>query len=76
MKKYKYSEEIKPTLICIVDHPLKSNLRFFLNIITKGNYEKIKENIFNIIKDDIYYQKLFVDVIFQKGISGQAYTER
>ena len=72
----KAAEEFKHKLEeTIKDDPVKRNLRSFLNMLTKDNYEKTKEHILEIIKDNIDYQGKFLDVLFQKAVSETAYVQ-
>ena len=45
---------------------IKKQLRELLNILTKDNYDNIKKQIFEIIKDDIEYQLEFLEIFFPK----------
>ena len=47
---------------------VKDNLRELLNIISKDNFNIIKEKILEIIKKNLDYQKIFIDLLFQKAI--------
>ena len=66
----KKEEEIKK----INDDPIKKDLREFLNMLTKGNYEQIKQDILAIIRDNVNYQIKFVDILFKKAIYERVYT--
>ena len=75
-KEIKAAEEFKHKLEeTIKDDPIKRNIRNFLNMLTKDNFEKTKENIFEIIKEDVNYQEKFLDVLFQKAVSERAYVQ-
>jgi hypothetical protein len=72
----KAAEEFKKNLEeAIKDDPIKRNLRNFLNMLTKDNYEKTKEHILEVIRDNVDYQCKFLDVLFQKAVSETAYVE-
>ena len=72
----KAAEEFKKNLEeAIKDDPIKRNLRNFLNMLTKDNYEKTKEHILEVIRDNVEYQCKFLDVLFQKAVSETAYVE-
>ena len=75
-KEFKAAEEFKQKLEeTIKDDPIKRNLRNYLNMLTKDNYEKTKNNILETIKDNVEYQEKFLDVLFQKAVSERAYVE-
>ena len=75
-KEIKAAEEFKQKLEeTIKDDPIKRNLRNFLNMLTKDNYDKIKQNIIDTIKEKVEYQEKFLDVLFQKAVSERAYVE-
>ena len=75
-KEIKAAEEFKHKLEeTIKDDPTKRDLRDFLNMLTKDNYETIKKRIFDKIKEGIEDQIKFLDVLFQKAVSEQAYVE-
>ena len=44
-------------------------------MLTKGNYEQIKKDILDVIKDNIYYQIKFLDILFQKAVLERAYID-
>ena len=75
-KEIKAAEEFKHKLEeTIKDDPIKRNLRNYLNMLTKDNYDKVKEHIFEIIKEKVEYQVKFLDVLFQKAVSERAYVK-
>ena len=75
-KEIKAAEEFKQKLEeTIKDDPIKRNLRNYLNMLTKDNYEKTKKEIFNVIKDSVDYQCKFLDVLFQKAVFERAFVE-
>ena len=75
-KEIKAAEEFKQKLEeTIKDDPIKRNLRNFLNMLTKDNYEATKEKILEVIRDNIDYQYKFLDVLLQKAVSERAYVE-
>ena len=75
-KEIKAAEEFKHKLEeTIKDDPKKRDLRDFLNMLTKDNYDSIKKRIFDAIKDDVNDQIKFLDVLFQKAVSEQSYVE-
>ena len=68
-KEIKAAEEFKQKLEeTIKDDPIKRNLRGFLNMLTKDNYEETKAQILGVIKDNVDYQVKFLDVLFQKAV--------
>ena len=74
-KEIKAAEEYKQKLEeTIKDDPIKRNLRGFLNMLTKDNYEQIKQDILGVIKDNVDYQIKFLDVLFQKAVLERAYV--
>ena len=74
-KEIKAAEEYKQKLEeTIKDDPIKRNLRGFLNMLTKDNYEQIKQDILGVIKDNVNYQIKFLDVLFQKAVLERAYV--
>ena len=74
-KEIKAAEEFKQKLEeTIQDDPIKRNLRGFLNMLTKDNYEQIKQDILGIIRDNVDYQIKFLDVLFQKAVLERAYV--
>ena len=74
-KPIKEAEEFKQKLEeTIKDDPIKRNLRGFLNMLTKDNYEQIKQDILDVIKDNVDYQIKFLDVLFQKAVLERAYV--
>ena len=75
-KEIKAAEEFKQKLEeTIKDDPVKRNLRSFLNMLTKDNYEATKEKILEVIRDNIDYQYKFLDVLLQKAVSERSYAE-
>ena len=54
--------------------PIKKDIRELLNMLTKDNYEQIKQNILAIIRDNVDYQIKFLDILFQKAISERLYV--
>ena len=75
-KEIKAAEEFKQKLEeTIKDDPIKRNLRSYLNMLTKDNYEETKKHILEIIKDNVDYQVKFLDVLFQKAVMERAYVE-
>ena len=56
------------------DDPVKKDLREFLNMLTKDNYEKIKQEILDVIRDNVEYQMKFLDILFKKAISERLYV--
>ena len=75
-KEIKAAEEFKQKLEeTIKDDPIKRNLRGFLNMLTKDNYEETKAQILGVIKDNVDYQVKFLDVLFQKAVLERAYVE-
>ena len=75
-KEIKAAEEFKQKLEeTIKDDPIKRNLRGYLNMLTKDNYEQTKLEILNVIKDNVDYQEKFLDVLFQKAVLERAYVE-
>jgi len=74
-KEIKAAEEYKQKLEeTIKDDPIKRNLRGFLNMLTKDNYDQIKQDILGVIKDNVDYQIKFLDVLFQKAVLERAYV--
>ena len=72
----KGAEEFKQKLEeAIKDVPVKRNLRNCLNMLKKDNYEKVKEYILEVIRDNFEYKGIFLDVLFQKVVSETAYVE-
>lgn len=53
----------------------KRELRELLNKITKDNFEQIKSEIFEKIKNDTLGQSSLADIIFNKAIIEKAYVE-
>ena len=75
-KEIKAAEEYKLKLEeTIKVDPIKRNLRNFLNMLTKDNYEKVKEDILGIIKNNVDYQEKFLDVLFQKAVFETTFVE-
>ena len=75
-KEIKAAEEFKHKLEeTIKDDPIKRNLRGYLNMLTKDNYEETKSHILSVIKDNVDYQVKFLDVLFQKAVMERAYVE-
>ena len=75
-KEIKAAEEFNHKLEEIIkDDPMKRNIRNFLNMLTKDDYENTKAQIFGVIKDDVKYQIKFLDVLFQKAVSERAYVQ-
>ena len=75
-KEIKAAEEFKHKLEeTIKDDPIKRNLRNYLNMLTKDNYDKIRGHIFEIIKEKVEYQVKFLDVLFQKAVSERAFVK-
>ena len=64
-KKFDESNNIDPT---------KKQLRELLNILTKDNYEDIKKNIIEIIKDNVDDQIKFIEVFFPKACMETSYV--
>jgi len=54
---------------------IKKKSRELLNKLTKDNYEFLKDEILEIIKDKIENQEKFLDVFFIKAIKEKAYVE-
>ena len=74
-KEIKAAEEYKQKLEeTIKDDPIKRNLREYLNMLTKDNYEQIKQDILGVIRDNVEYQIKFLDVLFQKAVLERAYV--
>ena len=74
-KEIKAAEEYKQKLEeTIKDDPIKRNLRGFLNMLTKDNYDQIKQDILGVIRDNVEYQIKFLDVLFQKAVLERAYV--
>ena len=64
-KEIKAAEEYKQKLgEAIKVDPIKRKLRNFLNLLTKDNYEEVKKDILEIIKDNVEFQIKFLDVLF------------
>ena len=59
----------------IQEDPIQRNLREYLNMLTKDNYQNIKNNILEIIKDNIEYQEKFLDILFQKAVLEKFYVK-
>ena len=55
---------------------IKKQLSDLLNILTKDNYENIKKQIFEIIKDDVDYQLKFLEMFFPKACMEQENMEQ
>jgi len=53
---------------------IKKDLREFLNMLTKDNYELIKQDILDVIKDNVDYQIKFMEILFKKAISERLYV--
>ena len=54
---------------------IKKELRAILNRLTKDNYELLKDEILEIIKDKIENQEKFLDIFFIKAIKEKSYSE-
>ena len=54
--------------------PTKKQLRELLNILTKDNYEDIKNNIIEIIKPNVDDQVKFIEVFFPKACMETSYV--
>ena len=66
--KQKLNEENKQDI-------LKKDLRNLLNLLTHDNYQKIKEEIIDKIKNSIEDEDKFLDVLFQKAVLEKAYVK-
>ena len=66
--KKKFNEENKVDVI-------KKDLRNLLNLLTPDNYDTIKQQIFEKIKDSVDVQNEFLDVLFQKAVLEKAYVK-
>ena len=53
----------------------KNELRELLNILTKDNYDEIKSQILEIIKENVEYQEQFLDVFYIKAIKEKSFAE-
>ena len=53
---------------------IKKELRELLNIMTKDNFEEIKNKILEIIKDNIENQDKFLDIIFLKSLLEKSFV--
>ena len=75
-KETKLAEEFKQKLEETIKYndPIKRNLRGFLNMLTKDNYEQIKQDLLDVIRDNVEYQTKFLDVLFQKAIFERVYV--
>ena len=58
----------------IEDAPIKKDLREFLNMLVKDNYEEVKQDILAVIRDNVDYQIKFLDILFKKAISERLYV--
>ena len=54
---------------------IKKELRAILNIMTKDNYEETKNQILEIIKENIDYQEQFLNIFFIKAVLEKSYAE-
>ena len=54
---------------------VKKELRSILNIMTKDNYEETKDQILEIIKENVDYQEQFLNVFFIKAVMEKSYAE-
>ena len=66
--KQKLNEENKQDI-------LKKDLRNLLNLLTHDNYQKIKGEIIDKIKNSIEDEDKFLDVLFQKAVLEKAYVK-
>jgi len=74
-KQIKEDEEYEQKLEEIIKYePIKRSLREFLNMLTKDNYEQIKQGILGAIKDNTDYQIKFIDILFTKAVSERIYV--
>jgi hypothetical protein len=55
--------------------PIKRELRGLLNMLTKDNYENIKNKILEIIIKNEKNQEILVDIFFQKAVSEKYYIK-
>lgn len=55
--------------------PIKFEITELLNILTKDNYDDIKDKIFNIIQSNIEYQIKYLDVLFIKAVKEKFFVE-
>ena len=78
-KEIKYAEEFKHKLEELIKYdpydPINSKLRYYLNMLTKNNYDKVKGHIFEIIKESVDLQVKFLDILFQKFVSERIYVK-
>ena len=50
-------------------------LRALTNIMTKDNYEAIKPQIINILKEDVKIQEQYLEIYIKKALEGKLYIE-
>ena len=75
-KEIKAAEEFKKKLLEEKEvDVIKKDLRDLLNKLTPDNYNSIKEQILEKIKDDVDVQNKFLDVLFQKAVLEKAYVK-
>ena len=72
----KEAEEYKQKLIEETKkETVKKNLRNYLNLLTKDNFDETKENILKIIKNSPENQDKFLEVLFHKAVLEKAYAK-
>ena len=55
--------------------PIRFKITEHLNILTVDNYSTTADNIYEIIKDDINKQEIFLDVLFNKSVNEKPYVK-
>ena len=75
-KEIKLAEENKKNIIEFDQKDaIKRELRAILNALVKDNYDELKEQILEIIKDNEEYQDQFLEPFFKKILREPAYSE-
>ena len=75
-KEIKAAEEFKKKLMEEKEvDVIKKDLRDLLNKLTPDNYNDIKEQILEKIREDVGVQHKFLDVLFQKAVLEKAYVK-
>ena len=54
--------------------PVRNDLIELLNILTVDNYDEVKKQIYDKIKDDVEDQGKFLEVIFKKAVNEKAFV--
>ena len=75
-KEIKVAEETKKLILEFDQNDkIKRELRGLLNLLVKDNYNEIKKQILEIIKDNEEYQEQFLEPFFKKIVREPAYSE-